>query len=105
MRWFSLALFLLVGVALEWVGWLVWKKQKISVLHEYHRRHVSPEDVPAYSRATGKALFLLGGGLQAAGLINFLTRSGWGWICGVGCFIWSVGWMLKTQKKYNGSVL
>lgn len=105
MRWLSLALFMLIGAVLEWTGRLVWKKQKISVLHDYHRRHVSPEDVPAYSAAIGKALCLLGGGLQAAGLANFLTRSGWGWICGAGCFIWSIGWMRKTQKKYNGSVL
>ena len=96
---------MLIGAVLEWTGRLVWKKQPISVLHDYHRRHVSPEDVPAYSAAMGKALCLLGGGLQAAGLANFLTRSGWGWVCGAGCFIWSIGWMRKTQKKYNGSVL
>ena len=37
----------LVGVLCIVLGILLWKKQMISLVHDYHYRHVSKSDVPA----------------------------------------------------------
>lgn len=97
----TLAVTLSVGVLLLWLGVLLLKKQKIGLMHEYHRRNVKPEDVGAYTRLWGIALLVLGGCTCLTGIIGWLFRTYLGWL------FFAVGFILclilggRAQKTYN----
>ena len=38
------------GILIAWLGWLVWKKEKLTLLHDYHTDKVSPENRPAFCK-------------------------------------------------------
>lgn len=92
-----------VGVLIIILGLLIWKKQKISLLHGYHYKNVKESDVKAYTKENGKALIIIGIGLLLSGvgdLMNIMI----GWI-GFGiCFIVGMIMFVKAQKKYNGGI-
>ena len=94
-----------VGLLCIILGLLLWKKQKLSVLHDYHYKNVKQEDIPAYSRAMGIGLILIGAGICLTGVIDLLTRSALCWIAFVAGFAAGMIIMGKAQKKYNGSWL
>ena len=81
----------------------MWKKQKISLLHDYHCRNVKAEDVAAYTKLWGIAALIWGVCICFTGIIDFAFRTGFGWLLfvagGIVCFI--IG--NKAQKTYNGS--
>ena len=93
----------LVGALCIVLGILLWKKQMISLVHDYHYRHVSKTDVPAYTRLMGIGLLLIGIGTLLTGIINYAFKTESGWIAfGIG-FISGIILMNKAQMKYNGS--
>ena len=92
-----------IGALLIVLGLIVWKKQKISLVHDYHHRHVKKQDVGAYTRLIGIGLIVIGSGIGVTEAVNLATNSGWGWIAfGVG-FVAGIVFMSKAQRKYNGS--
>ena len=94
-----------VGVLCIALGMIIWKKQKVTLIHDYHYKNVKKEDVGAYTKQMGFGLILIGIGIGVTEVINLVTKSGWGWIAfGVG-FITGIIFMHKAQKKYNGSWL
>ena len=40
MRWFELFFLLAAGIAVLAIGYRIWKKQQITLLHEYHYKNV-----------------------------------------------------------------
>ena len=42
----GMIVFLGVGALYLWIGWLLWKKQRISLIHDYHIGAVKAKDVP-----------------------------------------------------------
>ena len=100
---FVLIFFCAIGALLAFLGILIWKKRKIGLIHDYHHANVRPEDVGAYTKRVGIALILLGVATAATGVVNFATRTFWGWIAfAVGFLVFFVI-MHRAQKKYNGS--
>ena len=95
---------LAVGLTCIILGLLIWKKQKISILHSYHYKNVKQEDIPAYTRLMGIGNIIIGAGICLTGLLNIACPKAW-WIPMVGGFV--VGFIIiyKAQKKYNGSVM
>ncbi len=71
---FGFVICLAVGILCMILGIIVWKKQKLSLIHDYHIQNIQPENVPAYTRQIG------------AGLI----------LCGAGC--WTIGTAIVTEK-------
>ena len=95
---------LLVGGLCVALGLLIWRKQKISLLHSYHYQHVKQEDLPAYTRQVGIGMIVMGAGIGVTGLMSLADSPYW-WIpLSAGIVL---GWMIlwKAQKKYNGSVM
>lgn len=94
----------LVGLLCVVLGVLLWKKQMLSILHDYHYKNVRQRDIPAYTRQIGIGLILIGAGILITGVLNLFYSSYW-WVplvVGIGSgFIV----MYIAQKKYNGSVL
>ena len=95
---------LAVGAICIVLGVLLWKKQRVSILHDYHYKHVKKEDLPAYARQMGIGLIIIGAGIVVAGLLNLAASSLW-WIPLAAGFVLGIGVIYRAQKKYNGSVL
>lgn len=94
---------LAVGVLIAGCGLLIWKKQAIDLVHEYHHRHVSEQDIPAYTRLFGIGCLVMGISCCITGLCNFLFRTELGWIIFAAGFIAGMAIVHKAQKTYNGS--
>ena len=94
---------LAVAVACLVLGLLLWTKQKVSVLHDYHYKNVKREDIPAYARQIGIGLMIIGVGIGVTGILNLLYSAFW-WVPLVLGFVIGIIVIIKAQKKYNGSV-
>lgn len=103
---------MILGVIIEFVvgalcivpGILLWKKQKVSVLHDYHYKHVKEADIPAYTRRMGIGMIIIGAGIITTGLLDLAYSPLW-WIPLLTGFVIGLVLIITTQKKYNGSVL
>jgi len=86
------------------LGWRIWKKEQITLIHSYHYTKVSETDKKAYTEKMGKGIIIIGIGMIITGSIDFFTNSSSGWIFfGVG-FVWGFVIMIAAQKKYNGGM-
>ncbi|MBQ6265932.1 MAG: DUF3784 domain-containing protein [Clostridia bacterium] len=92
-----------VGILCLIFAFLLIKKHKINLIHDYHHRNVTKKDIPAYTKQIGKGLLLIGAGCVATGIVNFVFKTH----CGIAAFVVcsAAGFALthKAQKKYNGS--
>ena len=86
------------------IGLQIWLKQKVSLLHDYHYRNVKEADLPAYTRAMGIGLVVIGAGVCIAGVLNLFESSLW-WVSMLAGFVIGLIIIFRTQKKYNGSVM
>ena len=93
---------LAVGTLCIVLGSVIWKKQKVSLVNDYHYKNVKEDDIPAYTRLLGIGLILIGAGICAAGCFNLKESSLW-WIPMLIGFAAGLLVMNKAQKKYNGS--
>lgn len=100
---FGTIIYFAVGVLLVVLGLVMWKKQKINLLHDYHYKNVKAEDVPAYTRAMGIGQIVIGAGLCVTGALQFFVQGpaslaalAVGIVCGLIIFH-------KAQMRYNGS--
>ena len=101
MRWFELFFLLIVGILFFCLGWEIWKKEKISLIHDYHHKKVKDSDKKAYTTIMGKSLLIIGVGIILTGVIDFITHTlyGW-WIFGI-AFCIRLIIIVYAQVKYN----
>ena len=99
---FGMIVFLGVGILFLVLGTLLWKKQKIGLIHEYHIQNVRKEDVQAYTRLMGFAMIAIGAGSVITGVVALGLEEPLGWIALPAGFL--VGFVLihKAQKTCNG---
>lgn len=90
-------LFLLIGIVLIKLGLLIWKKQKIQLIHEYHYEKVSEENKPIFCKLFGIGVLTIGAGIAFSGISVFFIDSllsfipmGIGLIVGISLIIWTV---------------
>lgn len=102
---FGMIVFLVVGVLCCILGLLLWKKQKLSLLHDYHIRNVKEADIPAYTRRMGFGLLAIGAGCLLTGVLAFGLEQPLGWIAFPVGFLVGLVLMLRAQKRYNGGVI
>ena len=70
----------LVGIVLIVLGYLVWKKEKISLFHDYHYDKVSVEDKKAFCIISGIGVVIIGIGILITAIIIGITDSAWSFI-------------------------
>ena len=99
---FGLMVFLAVGVLFLVLGTVLWKKQRIDLVHEWHTRHVKKEDVPAYTRLMGQALIAIGVGCVLTGLVACVLEQTLGWAAMPLGFAAGFALICKAQRRYNG---
>ena len=101
---FTLIVMLCLGSWFLFIGWRIWKKEQITLIHQYHYTKVSDHDKKPYTEMMGKACIVIGIGIFLSAIVDFITNTSYGWICFGVCFIVGFGMIIKAQKKYNGGV-
>ena len=101
---FGVIIDLAVGLLLAGLGLLLWKKQKVSILHDYHYKNVKQEDMPAYTRQMGIGLIVIGAGICGAGLLDLASSPIW-WASLLAGIALGLVILISAQKKYNGSIM
>lgn len=57
---FELILMLLIGLFFDFLGWRIWKREQITLIHEYHYTKVTEKDKKPYTEKIGKACMIMG---------------------------------------------
>ncbi len=91
-----------VSILLFVMGWIIWKKQALWLIHSYHCKRVKEEDRAAYSKRVGIVLISIGvGALIQAAFDCFVSQSQMPIILIV-VLVVSFIYLHFVQKKYNG---
>ena len=101
--WFILSgiILLAVGAVFIGLGWAIWKKQKISLVHDYHYNRVSDENKPAFCRKVGIGMTVIGTGMVLSGVITMLSGSLLSLIPLAAGLAVGTPIMLRAIRKYN----
>ena len=89
------------GLLFLFLGWRIWKQEQITLIHSYHYQKVSEENKKAYTQEIGKSIIFIGIGMLLTGIIDFITKTVYGWLFFTIFFILGFMKMFKAQKKYN----
>ena len=91
----------LVAVTLMVMGYLIWKKEKISLLHDYHYDKVSEEDKKAFCALSGGGVLVMGIGMFITAVIVGITDASWSFIAfAIGFFV-GLGMLIYAGSRYN----
>lgn len=91
----------LVGIVFVVLGYLIWKKEKISLLHGYHYDKVSEADKKAFCSLSGIGVLLIGVGLLITAIIIGITDSSWSFISFAIGFLVGLIMLIYAGIKYN----
>ncbi|MDD2980044.1 MAG: DUF3784 domain-containing protein [Hespellia sp.] len=93
-----------LSALLFYLGFMLWKKEKINIMHDYHYTKVKDEDRKAYTGIMGKAMIVIGVGTAISGIIGVFIDSA---KCGIPfgiAFILGICMMIYGQIKYNKGI-
>lgn len=90
-----------VGVLLVVLGVLLWKKEMITLMHDYHVEKVSPENKKAFCKLSGIGLIIPGVGLVLSAILLGITDSAWSFLCFAVSFPVGLGMLIAAGRKYN----
>ena len=90
-----------IGIVFITLGYLMWKKEKITLLHSYHYEKVSPSDKKDFCKISGWGVISIGIGLLVTAAIIGITDSVLSFIAfAVGFVVGSV-LLIYAGAKYN----
>lgn len=89
-----------VGIAMITIGFLIWKFEKISLLHSYHYDNVSETDKKSFCTVTGLGVLVIGLGSLVTGIIMGITDSLWS-LAGITVGFIAGFALLSVGAKYN----
>ena len=89
------------GTIIAVMGWLIWKKEKLTLMHDYHVNKVSAENKTAFCRLSGIGLIVIGIGLLISAVILFVTDSNYSFLCFAFCFVVGLVMLITAGAKYN----
>ena len=94
----------LIGAAFVLCGYLIWKKEKISLLHAYHYDKVTAENKKAFCTLSGVGVLLIGVGLLLTAILIGLTDSPWSFLAFMIGFAAGLSTLVYAGKRYNGEI-
>ncbi len=94
-------IFISTGLLFLWLGYLVWKKQKISLLHAYHYDKIKEEDKPKFCAISGQGVVIIGIGLLLSGIIAGIINSMWILLPFDICFLLGLAMLIYAGIRYN----
>ena len=98
---FICILLLLLGGVFIWMGLLIWKKEKIELIHDYHYDKMSEENKKPFCKMMGQALVLIGAGIAAMGIIFYFADPTWGSLIFAVCLAAGIIMCIEAVRKYN----
>lgn len=97
---FEFIILVSVGLLLLCLGTLIWKKEKIDLIHNYHHKKVKKEDCKKYTNSMGKGIIIIGIGTVVQGILYlFLPSVCWGYF--IVCFLIGFIIIIRAQIIYN----
>ena len=91
----------LIGIVFVVLGFLIWKKERISLLHDYHYDQVPESDKKAFCKLSGIGILIIGISLLLTAVILAITDSAWSFIAFAIGFVIGVGMQIHAGSKYN----
>ncbi len=91
----------ILGLIFMGLGYLMWRKERISLLHSYHYDKVSPEDKKAFCALSGIGVLFIGLGLVVTAVIIGMTDSAWSFIALAIGFLVGLAFLVYAGIKYN----
>ena len=91
----------IIGSMLIILGCLIWKKQKITLLHDYHVDKVSSENRGAFCELSGIGILVIGISLVITAVLLGFTDSAASFICFAAGFIAGLSMLIIAGMKYN----
>lgn len=101
---FELVLMVVLGSLFTLSGWRIWKKEQITLIHDYHYTKVTEKNKKAYTEKIGKAMIFMSIGMFLTGIIDFISHTSYGWIIFGISFVGGLILMIKAQIKYNKGI-
>ncbi len=91
----------LIGIICVVIGYFIWIKEKISLLHDYHYDKVREEDKKVFCTLSGVGVIFIGIGLLITAVLLFITDSPLSFISfGIG-FATGLTLLIYAGNKYN----
>ena len=84
-----------------YLGCLMWKKEKITLLHSYHYDKVSPSDKKVFCKISGWGVIFIGIGLWVTAIIIGITDSALSFIAFALGFVVGLALLIYAGAKYN----
>lgn len=97
----ALIIVALTGIVFCLLGFLIWKKQKITLLHDYHYDKVSEKDKEAFCTLSGKGVLTIGVSLLITAIIIGITDSPWSFIVFAIGFVAGMRILIMAGNRYN----
>lgn len=91
----------LISIVLVAVGYLIWKKEKISLLHNYHYDKVSDENKKDFCKLSGLGIISIGIGLLITAIVIGITNSVWSFIGFAIGFVIGLALLIHAGNTYN----
>ena len=98
---FACILVAAVGAVCAVLGLLLWKKEKIGLLHDYHYGNVAETDKPAFCALSGMGVLAIGIGLLVTAVLLAVTDHPASFLAFAAGFAVGLGLLLYAGKKYN----
>ena len=90
-----------IGIVFVTLGYLMWKKGKITLLHSYHYDKVSPSDKRIFCKISGLGVIFIGIGLLVTAVIIGITNSALSFIAFALGFVVGLVLLIYAGVKYN----
>lgn len=90
-----------IGAVIAIFGRLIWKKEMLSLMHDYHVDKVSAENRPAFCKRSGIGLIVIGTGLLITAVILGFTDSAYSFLCFAICLVIGLILLITAGTKYN----
>lgn len=91
----------IVGIMFVVIGCLIWKKEKITLLHDYHYEKVSEDDKKSFCALSGIGVFLIGIGMLVTAIIMGITESMWSFTAFASGFVSGIIMLVYAGRRYN----
>ena len=94
-------IFGLLGLLFLVIGWMIWKKERMDLLHDYHRNQVSEEDKKRICAKCGMGVGVIGIGMLLTAVLFAVTGKLWSLFAFVGGFLVGIVMLIWAIGKYN----
>ena len=91
----------IIGIAFAAVGLLIWRGEKITLLHDYHYDRVAKEDRKAFCAVSGWGILVIGIGILATAVLLAVTESAFSFLVFAAGFAVGLSLLIYVGKRYN----